>query len=383
MKKLNLILPSELSFRKEILLRKEPPAACVLIWTSVILLLSVFCWIVFGKMEEVVKASGLIRPISNISLVRNVLPGEVSEICYKPGQEVKAGDVLLKIRPDSFLAQKRSIETQITDIKDKLSGVNEIIRSYYADRNLVSRNNLSAYARYESYSVEKNLLFVKARMANLLWEEERQLPASGTTPLRIRQLEYEKQLSDIDLQKLKIQFLTSISSERDAYSVELEKFLSQLEQIDTNLRSTILYSPVDGYVQETSSINVDDYLFSNQEIIKIVPDTNLKFRVELKIPAKSAGKLNPGMEVKLRFPAFPFFEFKGALGVIQTIDPDAIAAENGELYFTVLTDIDRTVLTDKKGREYPIRVGLQTDARIILESKTILLYLLKKMDFLL
>lgn len=220
-------------------------------------------------------------------------------------------------------------------------------------------------------------------MANMLWKEERDLPDSGTTRVRIRQLEYEKNVSEIDLKKWKIQFLTTISFERDNMLVEQENRASQLEQIETNLRSTVLYSPMDGYVQEISSINIGDYLFSNQELIKIVPDTNMEYRVELKIPAKSAGKLAPGMVVKLRFPAFPFFEFKGALGIIRTIDPDVVASDNGQLFFTVLTDIDRTVLIDKKGREYPIRVGLQTEARIIMESKTILLYLLKKMDFLL
>lgn len=145
MKKLNLIVSSELTFRKELLLRKEPPATQVLIWSSLLLLLSVFCWIGFGKMEEVVKASGLIRPMSNISLVHNVIAGEVLDVCYKPGQKVDVGDVLLKIRPDVFMAQKHSIKTQIADLEIKISGINEFIQSYYSDCNLVSKKNLSAY----------------------------------------------------------------------------------------------------------------------------------------------------------------------------------------------------------------------------------------------
>jgi multidrug efflux pump subunit AcrA (membrane-fusion protein) len=165
--------------------------------------------------------------------------------------------------------------------------------------------------------------------------------------------------------------------------LELKKYQSQLDQIETALRTTELYSPVDGYVQEISSLNRDDYLFSNQEVLKIVPDTDLLYRIELKIPAKNAGKLQTGMKVKLRFPAFPYFEFRGAMGTIQSIDPDAIASSNGELFFTVLTNIDRSILFDTKGIEYPIRVGLQAEARIVLESKTVLMHLLRKMDFLL
>jgi multidrug efflux pump subunit AcrA (membrane-fusion protein) len=202
-----LISASELTYSRELLLRKEPPETHVMIWTSVTLLAAVLIWIVFGKMDEVVKASGIVRPISNISLVRNVYPGEVADVFYKPGKRVVAGETLLKIKPDPLLAQERSVKAQIADAEERLSGLKAILDSYYSDRNRVPKTNLYAHTRFSSYYADKNLLVVKAKMARLLWEEETKIPLSGTTAVKIREFDYESQLSDINLEKWKTQFL--------------------------------------------------------------------------------------------------------------------------------------------------------------------------------
>lgn len=383
MKPVHLSHIASLGQSSEVLLRKEPPALRILIWSIFLLLVAIFTLIVFGKMDDVVKATGVIRPETNISLVRNVVSGEIQEILYRPGQKVSTGDTLLKIKPDLLLAQKHSLEAQLADQKVKVSGLDSIVQSYYANRNCVPPENPAAFTRFDSWFAEKKQLEDKAAMARLLWKEEESLPNSGTTAVTIRNLKYESQLADTDLEKQKIQFLATLSSEKDALLLQSKTLENQLAQTNTNLDSTILHSPVDGYVQEISSLNQGDYLFSDQEVLKIVPANDRSFRVELKIPAKDAGKLKKGMKVKLRFPAFPYYEFRGATGMIKNIDPDAVANSSGILYFTVLTDIDRTSLFDKKKIEYPLRVGLETDARIVLERQTILYFILKKMDFLL
>lgn len=383
MNKQAVILSSDLTYSKELLQRKEPPEAHAIIWTAAGMVLATICWLTFGMIDDVVKASGVVRPAGNISLIRNIVSGEIEQRCYKPGQKVSAGEIVLKIKPDVLLAQKRAFTAQITDTGKRLSGLEAILNSYRADRNRVPQDNLYARNRFDAYYYDKEMLSIKAKMANLLWEEEKKLPQTGTTISKLRQLEYEKQLADVELQRCKTQFLTSIISERDVLLLDKQKQQSQLEQIEEALRNTVLYAPVDGYIQEVSSLNKDDYIPANQDVLKIVPSMDMDYRIELKIPAKSAGKLKTGMKVKLRFPAFPYFEFRGAMGTIRTIEPDAVTSSNGELFFTVFTDVDKLSLVDRKGIEYAIRVGLQTDARIIIDSTTILRYVLNKMNLVL
>lgn len=92
------------------------------------------------------------------------------------------------------------------------------------------------------------------------------------------------------------------------------------------------------------------------------------------------GRLEQGMKIKMRFPAFPFYEFGGCEGIIDTIDPDASAEENGSLYFKVFADIHKAVFEDKNKNIYPLKSGLEIEGRIILKEQTVLKYILRKLD---
>ena len=79
--------------------------------------------------------------------------------------------------------------------------------------------------------------------------------------------------------------------------------------------------------------------------------------------------------------AFPFFEYKGANGVITSVDPDMRTDESGKLYYIINADIDRVVFENKKGEAFPIKAGLETNSYIVLERNSIISYILRKIDF--
>ena len=94
------------------------------------------------------------------------------------------------------------------------------------------------------------------------------------------------------------------------------------------------------------------------------------------------GKIKSGLKVKYRLSAFPFFEYKGAEGIITAVDPDIRSGNNGLLYYIVYADLDRVVFKNRHGDSFPVRSGLETDARIVLETESIIYYILRKIDFL-
>ena len=158
--------------------------------------------------------------------------------------------------------------------------------------------------------------------------------------------------------------------------------MSDYKTLITSYDFLNIYSPVDGYVQEVSSINVNDFVQANTNIVNIIPDDLKNFRVELKVSPKDIGKIKEGMKVKYRLSAFPFFEYKGATGIIKSMDADIRTnPANGALYYVLYADIDKTRFSNSKGESYPIKAGLETDARIILQKNRIIYYLLKKIDF--
>ncbi|MBO7638458.1 MAG: biotin/lipoyl-binding protein, partial [Treponema sp.] len=82
-----------------------------------------FIWFVLAPFEEVIKASGYIRPQSNISSVSNAVTGKITKVDYSPGKEVKKGDLLLSIDPTQILKEKESLETEIQEQEKQLTGL--------------------------------------------------------------------------------------------------------------------------------------------------------------------------------------------------------------------------------------------------------------------
>ena len=371
-----------LEYSQEILLYREPKELSLTIWVIVSLFVAVICWIVFGKMEETVRAKGIVRPVSNISQVKNAVSGEITGLYYRPAARVEKDALLLKINSQGLEAKEAALKTNLEKLTIKINGLQQIEKSFYMGITDIDKSNTVALTRFQAYAYQRELLEKRYAFAEKTWQEALRMPKEAITPVKLRELEYEKNIQQLNLETHNSTFIKDISGEYVQSIVELEDLKSQIEQVRQNLKNTSVYAPIAGTVQELASLNKNDYLFADQKILNIVPDDGNVYKAELKIPAKMSGKLEKGMKVKLRFPAFPFHEFGGAVGTITAMDPDASADNSGALYFTVSVNIDKSFLEDKKKRSYPIKSGLEVESRIILKEQTILWYILKKLDML-
>src|SRR5213594_4011188 len=61
------------------------------------------------NLTELVVATGKIQPVLQVKISPEV-SGEIIELPIKEGQKVKKGDLLLRIKPDFYLASRRSAE---------------------------------------------------------------------------------------------------------------------------------------------------------------------------------------------------------------------------------------------------------------------------------
>ena len=381
MKEPVILIPADrLDYSQEVLLYKVPKELSLTVWIITALFAAVLCWIVFGKAEEVVRARGLVRPISNISQVKNAVSGEIVGLYYTNGDRVEKGELLLQIDVCSLKAQETALKSAYEKLRIKTEGLRQTEKSFYGTTVYIDKRNAAAFTRFQAFSYQKELLEKRYALAEKTRKEALHMPSDAITGAKLRELEYEADIQLLNLETYKSSFIKEISAEYAQCVVELEDLKSRAEQVRQSIKNSSVYAPIAGRVQEISSLNKNDYLFADQKILNIVPDDGSAYRAELKIPAKMSGKLEKGMRVKLRFPAFPFHEFGGAEGTVVSIDPDATADVNGMLYFTVSADIDKAFLEDRKKRRYPVKSGLETEARIILRERTILWYILKQFD---
>ncbi len=201
-----------------------------------------------------------------------------------------------------------------------------------------------------------------------------------TTAAKLRELESEYLIAGNNYDETNLTFQHEIEAEIITLETSQKINENKLKQIKDSLLFTEVRAPIDGTIQELSSLNKNDWIQSGEKLFNIIPDEEKQTKVELSIPAKQAGKIEEGMTVKMRFPSLPYHEFGGTEGNIITIDPDITKSQNGEAFFLIKTNMKDIYLKDKKGKEYPLKVGLQVDARIVLSKKTILKFILEKMN---
>ena len=379
-------------YTRECFLLEEPTETTVTLYTVVVLVMICIGLIVFGKVDEVVKATGIVRTQANVSSVE-------IELDYVRGGKVAKGDLLYKLDTTVFAAQLQNLKAEHKDLTQKIKDSENLKKSFYAGKNLCDKNDTVSYSRFEAFLRNKEELDIQVQLARQAYRLEKGKPPVLTSPLNIKQKQLEYEYAVSNLQSFNSSFLEKLNTENYEYSLALSKSTEKIRQMESQYEFLNVYSPVDGYVQEIASLNIGDYVEAGKSVINIVPNDLKNFRVEILVAAKDMGKIKVGQKVKYRLAAFPYFEYQGALGKITAIDPDsrnkqnlvagtvmqgsqAKASGGSGMYYCVYADIDRVLFSNRKGDSFPIKAGLETNARIVLERNTILMFILKKMDFL-
>jgi HlyD family secretion protein len=153
---------------------------------------------------QLVSATGIINPVYQVAITPEVT-GEIVELPVKEGERVKKNQLLIRIKPDSYTAQR--------------------------DRD---RANLeSAQATLEMKKVEKN--FIEAN-----YKRTQELFRSGFT----NQQELDKMKADLD----------SSRAQYEAQQGYVQQAQAALKESGESLSKTAIYSPMDGTV---SKLNVE------------------------------------------------------------------------------------------------------------------------------
>ena len=373
---------NHLKSSREFFLMKVPEELDVFFYSIVFFVVVALMIVIFGKIDDVVKVRGIVRTKENVSNVKNVIAGKITEISYEPGQKVCKGDELFKIDSTIFEAQKENFLAVKKDLINKLEVVELLIQSFELEKNVIPHEEILAFTRFDSYLKSLNELKMNALIARKLYQEEKENPKAMQSKKNVEMREIEFRLAETSVEKIRADFIRDLYLEKNQLDLEILKTEKELTALENQYDFLVVRAPVDGFVQEVSSLNVGDYLSGNSVVLNIVPNDLKNFRVEIQIPPKDIGKIKVGLKVKYRLSAFPFFEYKGAEGVVTSIDPDIRGTESGNLFYSVYADIDRIEFENNRGEKFPIKAGLETDTRIVLETRNILYFVLKRMDFL-
>lgn len=273
---------------------------------------------------ETVSATGKIQPEVEVKISSEV-SGEVIDLPVKEGQQVKKGDLLVKINPDIYV-----------------SGVNRTAASV--------SNTRAGLTQAEAQ--------VKEAKAN--YDRNKTLYDKGV----ISKSEWDKIVSAYEV---------AVASKQSAY-YNVESASASLTEAKDNLGRTTIYAPADGTIS-LLSIELGERVLGTQqmtgtEILRIANLNNME--VEVDVNENDIVKVSIGDEAKIEVDAYLKREFKGTVTSISNSASTALTADqvtNFKVKVRIEKESYKDLLEGKPVNYSPFRPGMTATVDIVTKTK--------------
>jgi adhesin transport system membrane fusion protein len=413
----------------------RPPRA----WTQIIVLvvgvvLAFLLWANWAEVDQISRAEGKVIPSGKSQIVQSAEPGVVTDILVRSGEQVSAGQLLIRLDDTNTASSAGEVEArvlalsaQVERLRVESSGqglsdftcpanVNAAAPAVCgAERDLLesrlqSRESTAGVLRQrvEQRQRELNELAVnKARLqSNLEIAQERlalvepmaergltartdllalraevgdlsgQIAAAEESSARLAAALLEAQLQ---VQQADQQFRQEALSELTLRRAELASAEQQLLGAADRVSRTEIRSPVDGIVNAIDITTIGAVVSAGARLMDIVPKSDFLL-VEARLKPSDVAFVIPGQAARIQFTAYDFSVYGGLQGVVDTVSADSLVDEQTrETYYLVTVRAEKTILA-YRDQELAILPGMVTSVDIITGKHSILQYLLKPIN---
>jgi HlyD family secretion protein len=381
----------------------------------VALLAAAVTWAATTRADLVVRAAGRLRSVTAPKRVfsagrAEVFSGSVGarvvEVNFEQGQEVHAGDVLIRLdvaRLDNDIEKRRrAIQTTEEELAkgeqlarlaslqfeagkakaeaEREQALEEIRQAKERRASDVRLAELEVKSASEEEGVLRRLVGSRATAnADLVKAQEK---------LREAQEKLRRAELPVDEGRLKVLQRAVDVAEKD-YALreeelaikqgvkrgELEAARLELANLELERRQAVLVAPVDGVVT-TAAVKVGDVLEPGKVVVEIAEQKGFVF--EVPVPSDQAGHLRVGMAVNIKLDAYDYQKYGVLPGTVSFVAPDSGIPEGqrGAFYLVkVAVEGDEVVRGERRGR---VKLGMTGQAEIVTGQETLLSILVKK-----
>jgi adhesin transport system membrane fusion protein len=373
------------------LLSQKTPGSHLVMLLFIAVAVCFVTWAHFARVEEITKGEAKIVSRSHEQVIQSLEGGILAAMEVKEGQQVKKGEVLLKIDPTRAQASYREILNKVLGLKGTISRLRAeaydlpltFDPQVHKDSAIIEQETRAYQARKKALqdSVEALQRSYQLSMREIRLAE----------PLAARGL-----LSEVELLRMRRQaneLQSQIVERRNRYqadaNAELNKLELELAQTTENLvgkadvvdRTTIV-APVNGTVKNIRVNTIGGVIQPGERILEIIPSED-QLLVETKIRPSDVAFLRPGLPATVKITAYDYGIYGGLKGNVEMISPDTLKDETktasgrpDDTYYRVMVLTENSTL-NVGNKQLPIIPGMIATVEIRTGEKTILDYLLK------
>jgi len=399
-------------------LQTRPPA--IVHGTAILLMLLLVgaaIWAALVQANLVIKTSGRVRPIEQPTRVFTSatprLEGRVAEVNFAEGDQVRQGQVLLRLDTKPLDNEIAKLVRQIDSAEEELG---EIAR---LDVLLAEQlQSAQAKAQAELSEAEARLQRARQEQVSKIRQAQSELAAANDRLARYRQAYRNKAITQqqyvevatqvrqadealkqaqLPLDEGRLHVLrralelvdrdftvrrAELESRRVVKRGEVDAARKELANLNLALDQAVLRSPLDGVVV-SGNIDVGDVLEPGKPAVEIAPQDG--FRFEVVVPSGDVGELAVGMPVRIKFDAYDYQNYGTLDGTVCFISPDSRVHNVDEASSGPQQPVGYLVRVELHGDELSrnewrgqVKLGLGGTAEIVTGQESLLAILLKK-----
>ena len=404
------------------------------LWAILALVVFLIVWALVGRLDIVAVADGKLVPASYLKIVQPSESGIVKEILVREGEAVRAGQVLMRMDALITTADLDAITTEYArkrlalarigaeltgkpfqpDVEAPAALTRETGAQYQANRDalaaalaeersrMVKAQQELAAARQQKERLEAVLphyreqdkayeKLVKEGFAGSLMgsdkrreriEKEQELATQGHL---IASAQASIDQSQKKLKQIEADYLRQLHAEGNEAQAQIDKLAKEQEKQQHRRELLELKAPQNGVIKDLATHTSGTVVQPGTVLASLVPREE-KLKAEIWVSNEDIGFVRAGQPVKLKFAAYPFQKYGMGHGTVEHVSADAqseveardkglTAVGQRPLRYKALVTLAANAL-EIDGVKYPLSVGMQATAEILLGDRTVAQYLL-------
>lgn len=385
-------------------------------------------WANVATLDEVTRGEGKIIPSSEVQVIQNLEGGIVDEFLVKEGDEVQAGQILMRLRNIDAASNLGANQQKylgllatIARLKAEADGkttpdfpeevMKGVPQSVTAELEAFRANMQSLKSQTLVYEEQLSQRQQEIREINnkagdlreviRLSQQERDMIAPlverGSAPkveliqlergLKERQGELNSLLGALPRSQSAVQEAQAkidevrntaraqAQTELSAKTIEMNAIKQTLGSLEDRKTRTEIKSPVNGTVKDIKVTTVGGVVKPGEDVIEVVPKDD-QLLVEARVRPSDIAFLYPKQPAMIKVTAYDFSIYGGLKGELIDISADTITNEKGESFYRVRLRTFENALK-RKGEVLPIIPGMVASVDIMTGKKTVMEYILK------
>jgi len=411
--------------RSEALLLSTSKSSRFLIWFTLLFFISIFTWMYYTKIDQLVRGEGRVAPAQKIQSIQSLEGGIISKILVHEGDVVTASQTVIELDKRNFVSKEEENTLKIDELKAQIK-------------------RLNAEARGKKFILKKGPLYVKLKQEYLLYKKNKELVSQDILILKKQLSQKRNELNEKEEKKIHLnnklvltqsevtmkknllaesvgspaelnlaeQKLSDIQGEYAVTDKAIPRLISAIEEIKLKIKKVrmefqkksiealnkakdelarvqksnvskkdrveraTLRSPVAGIIQRVLLNTVGGVVKPGETIMEIIP-TDDKLIINTKIRPSDIGFIYPNQKAIVRFSAYDFAIYGSLEAKVINISADTIVDEvDRKNYYQVQIETTKNYLGEEDGKLH-LMPGMVATVDIVSKKKRILDYILK------